>query len=167
MQPTWSERDCSSFRWLWQVLLLASWWTSSQRGFIGLVRQLPLPQGLWCPLLESERLPLVQIYSQKGPIMPSLLWYWHPSRMRSWHSMWCPCRWTLLRPLLAPWEAQYSLLVYPRDLQSLAILPLQTGAFKHINLKVSGKEYACGKCGKTSSNQTLCFTTFRIIWVPV
>ena len=35
----------------------------------------------------------------------------------------------------------------------IATLTLPAGAFKHTNLKASGKEYACRECHKTSSTQ--------------
>ena len=57
--------------------------------------------------------------------------------------------------MLASQETLHSLQVCPRgpsvpcDITALILL---ARAFKHINLKASGKDYACWECDKTSSN---------------
>ena len=65
-------------------------------GSMGLVRPLPLPQGLWHPLLGSERLLLVKNYSQREPITALPLWHQNHLRKRKWHCRHFPCTWALL-----------------------------------------------------------------------
>ena len=119
------------------------------------MRPLLPPQGIWFPLLGSNGLPLVQIYSQKEPISPLPLWHQCPPRKRS-----CHCKALSMQmglTAVTPGSSESSTL--PVALPKGPLVPCHitslkppSKAFKHIGLKASGKEYAYGKCDKTSSN---------------